>query len=51
MTNYRANEFRSLLEITDSYKIEFMTDNEELYNHVLKACKEAVEADKEEHAK
>lgn len=48
MTDYSAKEFHSLLEITDYYEIKFKTDNEELYNYVLKACKEAVKADKEE---
>lgn len=48
MVNYTTEEFRSVFEITDYYKIIFKTDNERLYNYVLKACKEAVKADKEE---
>lgn len=48
MTSYTAEEFRSVFEITDYYEIKFKTGNEELYNYVLKACKEAVKADKEE---
>lgn len=48
MTSYTAEEFHSFFEIADFYKIVFKTNDERLYDYVLKACKEAVKAAKEE---